>query len=722
MRTIALSWRLGLTPSPELSPDIWVPAAIPGAIQLDMRAPDAPDYWQGDAYHQFDWMEDMWAVYEARIPDGAASEHLVLSGKGIDYCYEIRLNGSPLYRHEGMFSPFTVPLSAGWRPEDNRLRIFIAPPPKAPGVSGRKQASQSCKPPVCYGWDFHPRLLVRGIWEELRLEIHDSPRIARMEPVFSLSPDRTQGKVTLSLEIEQPDGCQIRICMRDPDGVAIFRGEYPAASCSSPSFQVESPRLWWPNGHGEAHLYAVEAQLWAGERLLDSRCFHKGFRTIRLIRGPVRSREVTQEPQTREYPPIALEVNGKAIFSKGTNWVCPTIFPGTLTRESYERPLQKIRDAHMNLIRCWGGAIVNKDDFFELCDEMGLLVWQEFPLACNNYAATPGYLETLEEESRAIIRRLRPYTCLAIWCGGNELFNGWSGMDDQSLALRILNKNCLLEDPDRPFLPTSPLMGMGHGSYVFRNDRGEDVFQIMKRSSFTAYPECGCPGAADEEALRRMIPGDEWDFIGPGTAWETHHAINAWRESSWMDIPVLEYYFGKGLSTKELVTYSRLLQSIGYQEIFEEARRQAPYCSMVLNWCFNEPWPAAANNSIYTFFGETKPAYDAIVQALRPVLFSASFPRFDYTGEDILPIDIWLLTERDISLAGELQIVIGQDGRRLERSVGINVQAAENRHLCTHQLPLAHLQPGLFTVQLNWTGLGRTEEPLNSSYTLLCRN
>lgn len=722
MRTITLSWRLGLTPSPEQNPDTWVPATVPGAIQLDMRAPDAPPYWQGDAYHQFDWMEDMWAVYEAPLPDSIERDQLVLSGKGIDYCYEIRLNSTILYRHEGMFTPFSVPLSEGWQAQDNRLRILIAPPPKTPGTAGRGQASQSCKPAVCYGWDFHPRILVRGIWDELRLEVHDTPRIVQMEPFFSLSPDMEEGEVTLSVEIERPEGCILQVHLFDPNGALLFQEAYPSTVRLSPTFRVEHPRLWWPNGHGEAALYTIEAQLWRSGTLLDSVSFRKGFRTIRLVHEFVRSSEVAQEPLTREQPPIALEINGKVIFSKGTNWVCPTIFPGTLTRESYVRPLQKIQAAHMNLIRCWGGAVVNKDDFFELCDELGLLVWQEFPLACNNYAATRTYLDTLESESRAIIRRLRPHTCLAIWCGGNELFNSWSGMDDQSLVLRTLNKNCLLEDPERPFLPTSPLMGMGHGSYVFRNDRGEDVFQIMRRSAFTAYPECGCPGAADEETLRKIIPADQWQTVKPGTAWETHHAVNAWRESSWMDIPVLEHYFGENLTTEEVIAHSRLLQSIGYQAIFEEARRQAPHCSMVLNWCFNEPWPTAANNSIYTYFGETKPAYDAIARALRPLLFSAGFPRFDYRREEVLPLDIWLLTEKAVQLTGELQIRVEQNDCRMELALPVHIQAAANSPLCTRQLSLSRLQAGLFTVHLHWEGTGCSEESPDSIYTLLCRS
>jgi beta-mannosidase len=116
-----------------------------------------------------------------------------------------------------------------------------------------------------------------------------------------------------------------------------------------------------------------------------------------------------------------------------------------------------VKEANMNILRCWGGAIIDKEPFFELCDEMGIMVWQEFPLACNNYLGTKGYLAVLEQEATAIIKRLRKHPCLTLWCGGNELFNSWSRMTDQSLPLRLLNKLCYEEDQNTPFINTSPL-------------------------------------------------------------------------------------------------------------------------------------------------------------------------------------------------------------------------------------------------------------------------
>ena len=172
-------------------------------------------------------------------------------------------------------------------------------------------------------------------------------------------------------------------------------------------------------------------------------------------------------------------------------------------------------------------------------------MWQEFPLACNNYEGTPHYLKILEQESRSIIKRLKKHPSLAMWSGGNELFNNWSGMTDQSAAIRLLNSQCFLLDPGTPFIPTSPVMGVGHGHYVFRDwQSGEEVFQEMTRSRFTAYTEFGMPAPASVEILKTIIPVNELWPPKPGTSWESHHAYKAWVGNTWLCQDIIEDYFG----------------------------------------------------------------------------------------------------------------------------------------------------------------------------------
>jgi len=368
-------------------------------------------------------------------------------------------------------------------------------------------------------------------------------------------------------------------------------------------------------------------------------------------------------PKSRDAPPVTVELNGRRIFAKGSNWVNPDLFHGRVDADTYRPLLDLARGAHFNLLRCWGGAPAAKEAFFDQCDKLGLLVWQEFPLACNAYPDDPEYLATLDRESRALILRVRQHPCLGLWVGGNELFNAWSRMTDQSLALRLLNRNCYELDPLTPFLPTSPVEGLGHGDYRFRN-RGLDAFQIFQRAACQGYPEFGCPGASPVDYLRAFIPPEELWPPRAGTSWETHHGIAGWEgdPNSWLFLNTLEDYFGPTRSLEDMVAKSSWLQTEGYKAIYEETRRQQPRCSMALSWCFNEPWPTAANNSIVNWPARPKPAYEGVKAACRPVLASARIPQFQWRAGVEFSAELWLLNDTARSEPGGVvtaELVLG---------------------------------------------------------------
>jgi len=279
-----------------------------------------------------------------------------------------------------------------------------------------------------------------------------------------------------------------------------------------------------------------------------------------------------------------------------------------------------------------------------LCDEIGIMVWQEFPLACNDYPDDPAYLDVLKNEATNIVQRLHNHPCMVIWSGGNELFNDWSGMDDQSLPLRWLNTICLQYSPEIPFIPTSPVMGVAHGHYLFYDENvDEDVFQLMNRSAATAYTEFGMPSMSDIEVIRTIIPEEELFPPEPTVAWTAHHAFKAWVGETWICPDIIEKYFGKATSLEQLIEWSQTLQAIGYRAIYEHARQQWPHCSMALNWCFNEPWPTAANNSIIQYPDKPKPSFESIRQACRPVLASARIPKFSWSRREDLALDLILI-------------------------------------------------------------------------------
>ena len=644
-------WELGYSPTSEGQPEKWIPATVPGAVQLDIaKAENYAPYYYAEHWKDFLWMEDNFYSYRSTFkkPDLSPTEKIFFISKGIDYQFEIYLNNEKIFGQEGMFTSVYLDLTSKLK-ESNILVVKVFPAPKLhPKPVDRTQASHSVKPAVSYGWDWHPRLLPLGIWDETYLEIQSASYVNDFQVNYQLNNELSKADISIKVTGRNLIGNHYQWRLKDKTGMVVSKSEGIIENNDFTSITtINNPNLWWPHDNGEPYLYNSELQLvYNSGKNIQTITSKIGFRSIKLVMNNGAWREPEGFPKTRSVPPIQLEINGRRIFCKGSNWVNPEIFPGVITRERYRQLLSLAKEANFNILRVWGGGIVNKESFFELCDEMGILVWQEFPLACNNYPDDAHYLNILKQEATSIINRVKQHPSLAFWCGGNELFNSWSGMTDQSLALRLLNSLCLEFDPKTPFIPTSPLMGMAHGHYVFREwSTKEEVFQEMARAKFTAYTEFGMPAPASVEILKTIIPKEELWPPKPGTSWESHHAYNAWVGNTWLCEDIIEDYFGKSESLEELVAKGQLLQGEGYKCIFEEARRQKPYCAMAINWCYSEPWPTAANNSIVSYPNIPKPGFYAVKNACRPVLASAKLPKFKWLEGETFFADIWMLND-----------------------------------------------------------------------------
>ena len=629
----------------------WFSAQVPGNVQYDYGV-----YMGWGNIHYNDnstlWRETEDYTWEYRTVLNYAcktGEKAVFVSKGIDYRFDILVNGKVCLSHEGMFSPVEADLSDVQPGSELVVRIY--PHPKREGADeGCNQADHSAKAPVCYGWDWHPRLLVSGLWQEAYVETRDAGFIRRCEPFYTLNADRTHA----SLRFETEADAEVEITLFDPDGNEVGKGQ---------TFEIGNPRLWWCNGQGKPELYTYTART-ASHEVKG----HIGFRTVKLVMNKGGWDPLPGFPMGRNVAPIQIELNGRNVFAKGSNWVNPDVFNGRIDYERYETLVTLAKDAHMNIFRCWGGSGTHKEMFYELCDKMGIMVWAEFPLACNCYPDDPHYLEVLDQEANAIIRMLRPHPAVVMYCGGNELFNNWSLMTDQSQALRLLNKKCYDLDKDRPYLMTSPVLGMGHGGYTFWNpNTNQDVFTIFQNAKCTAYTEFGVPNMTDLENLKKIIPEEELFPIKPEGSWKLHHAFDAWGELAWLCPDGMQHFSREKLDVIEkMIAQSNWMQCEGYKAIFEEARRQAPYCCMAINWCYCEPWITASGNSLITYPVQPKPAYYAVQKSLRPVLASARIPRFDWKKGELFHAELWLLNDSVESANQTVKVSVRANGEEYE--------------------------------------------------------
>ena len=289
-------------------------------------------------------------------------------------------------------------------------------------------------------------------------------------------------------------------------------------------------------------------------------------------------------------------------------------------------------------------------------------------------------------------------------------------MTDQSLPLRLLNRLCYELDRDRPFIMTSPINGMGHGGYTFFEEiSGKDVFQLFQQSHCTAYTEFGVPGMPDADSLKQFIPEEKLFPIGRDGVWRLHHAFGAWGEEQWLCMDVLEKYAPETPDSLDaVVEMSQWLQCEGYKAIFEEARRQRPYCSMAVNWCYCEPWKTAVNNSLIAYPVVPKKAYYAVRSALRPVMASARIPRFDWRPHDRFSAEIWLLNDSVREAREVIAVSVELDGKEyplLQWDSGI-VPAGENRIGPTVNWILPETRAARFTLRL------RASAETSSEYVL----
>jgi len=677
------------------------PVSVPGNIQQDFAAARGfADVQYADNYKQYLPFEDDHWEYETVLSyTKAEGERVFFVSLGIDYKYDILLNGENVYSYEGMFRAAELDITEKLSGGNDILTVHIYPHPKrkdAP-VGTRDEADQSCKPCVCYGWDWNPRLLISGMWQEAYIETRNVYSIENSRVKAELNCDMTEGKVTFSFDCAEP--CVLSLY--DEDGNTVYSGTDKEAV-------ISSPELWWCNGYGKPYLYK-----WEIKNKGESKEGYIGFRSVKLVRNKG-AKDPSMFPKGRYAPPITIKLNGKRIFAKGSNWVNPDLFWGQVDEERYNELLTLARDGHMNILRVWGGASVCKEAFYRLCDKYGILVWQEFMLACNNYPDSSEYLAVLESEAEYIIKTVSTHPCLALWCGGNELFNGWSGMTDQSLPLRLLGKLCYEYDRNTPFIPTSPIMGMAHGGYKFYDEKqGGEVFNQFRRAYDTAYTEFGVPSITSVENLKKIIPEKELFPIKETEAWIAHHGFYAWGKNTWLCRDVLERYFGEPQSIEEMVENSNKLQCAGYQAAFEEMRRQKPHCSMMINWCYNEPWITAANNSIIEYPAKPKPAYEYVKSAMRPALFSAGIAKYSWKEGEMFEAELWLLNDSLDAVSGKVRVSLKMGDSITELlEWNASTEASENLAGPTVRTLLPHAETDTLCLILE------AENGLSNSYLL----
>lgn len=629
----------------ETDADRYIEARVPGEIHLDcMRAGLIPDPYVNGNCLAARWVEEMiWSCRrEFDAPCEALGKRVWLVFEGLDLAATIVLNGKEIGRHCNFFYPCRVEATGLLREKHNVLAVHLdsglywASDKPAHGYNNGfnhllHKRHWLRKPQCQFGWDWSTRLINVGIHKPVRLEWTAGPvRVEQFVPLAELSPDLSAGKVEARLFVEGLGDAPVRGELRvEVAGVAraVEVEIKPGANRLSATVDVSNPKPWWPVGCGEPRLYDVRVTLSVGGDTIAERTARVGFRHVKVVQDP--------HPDAGRY--FHLEINGRKVFAKGANFVPADMIFARLDRARYERLTDLALEANFNMLRVWGGGLYESDDFYELCDEKGILVWQEFIFACSKYPAQDeAFHEDVKREARFNIRRLAAHPSLVVWCGNNEIEQGdWHWGYDRGVvvphhALFHITLPRLLaeEDPTRYYQPSSPYSP--EGVDPCRDDVGDqhpwaigfaNVDFREYRKMICRFPnEGGVLGPTALPTMLACVP--EGQRRVSSFAWQTHdNSVDTWDEPSYAH-RIISYWLGREatkLSIEEMAYWGGLIQGEALREYCDNFRRRMFDSGSAIFWMYNDCWPATRSWTIVDYYLRRTPSFHPVRRAMAPV-------------------------------------------------------------------------------------------------------
>lgn len=701
----------------------WSMASVPGSVQNDVaRAGMAPDPYVGLNSLALEWVKDRTWVYKRTFSMDPAIQgcRVALVFQGVDYTARYYLNGELLGRSTGMFLPVTFEVGELLTFEgENLLAVVIDPAPYEQPQIGYTSQVATQKSRMNYGWDFTPRMVHLGIWQDVSLRVTGPARLEHLYIRPVLAADYSSADTTVLVRLDKPETVSARVEfdlrwmgedeVLQQSAVTIPEGQSEGQAV----LRLAQPELWWPNGSGEQPLYEVGARVLVEEALSDTRTEATGFRKIEFV---------PNEDAPEDALPYNLVVNGRKIYIMGWNWVPADVLYGMEQPEKVDRLLNLARNAHVNMLRVWGGGLIEKEAFYRRCDRLGILVWQEFiqsSSGVDNFPSEePAFIQFLVQNAEQAVTARRNHPALAVWCGGNELhFTQNQLCDDRTPALAALHEVVTRLDPDRHWVPTSPAGGVFsfeipqegeaagqrqdvHGPWEYQGLREQYALYNAGRSLL--HSEFGVEGLTNLPALNRTIPAErQWPVSLDNPLW-AH--LGAW----WVKEPMWEAVFGPMKDVETVQRATQFLQAEGLRYAVEADRRRMYQNGGSLPWQFNEPYPMAACTSAVDYFAEPKPVYFSVARSYLPLALSARFNTLAWGGESVFEAEIWAANQGAEFSADLSSQIVELDGRIvLDR--GSRVTCAENHAaaLDAVRLPVERIKSSLFFLDLAlWDAAG----------------
>ena len=704
----------------------WYPATVPGVVHTDLlqnKIIEDPFFRLNERGLQ--WIDKEDWVYETCFTlaaDMMRKENMELVFEGLDTYADVYLNDECILKADNMFRRWSIPIRQYIREENNILKVYFHSPVKIDvpkwdalpyqypasndqsengGLFNKKISIFARKAGYHYGWDWGPRLVTSGIWRPVYIRAWSDLRI---NDVFIEQKEVGAGRAVIAGHVELDAD-------KDMDGVLVtitdeatgrVLGEWQAdlkrgTNRVTVDFVLHKPKLWWSNGLGEPFLYRFRTDIIAGGELLDSKTERVGIRSLKVVHQP-----------DKDGHTFYIELNGRPVFAKGANYIPLDNFLPRVTPENYKRTILDAAGVNMNMLRVWGGGIYENDVFYDLCDEHGIMIWQDFMFACSMYPAEGALLDNIHQEAVDNVKRLRNHACIALWCGNNECQDAWLGWGwkreierqnkeyaDKIWAQYRQQYHVTLPGvvreyaPGTFYWPSSPFAFEGEMSGTTDGDRhywsvwhGKAPISDYDSEKSRFFSEYGFQSFPEFESVKRYAPyPEDWDIRSEVMM---SHQRGGDHANGLIETYLLNEY-KKPRDFRAFLYMNHVLQGDAIKTAIESHRRQMPYNMGTLFWQHNDCWPVASWAS-RDYYGRWKAQHYYVRKAYDDILISPVVE-----GDDL---KVYAVSDRLENTSGRLQLQVCQFDGTVVHHWGKSVGISGNDSRVCFSAPLAKLLEG----------------------------
>ncbi|MBB5065835.1 glycoside hydrolase family 2 protein [Granulicella mallensis] len=625
----------------------WFPATVPGDVHLDLlHNGKIPDPFYRDNESKLQWIEKVGWEYQTSIratPSVLSREHIELVFEGLDTACTIFLNGQRVAAPDNMFREWRIDVKPLLRAGSNELQIVFPAPMKAAEAVAEKDPwhSRTHTDPKGYirkavyefGWDWGPRFGTSGVFRPAYLELWDD---ARVDDIFVEQENIAAGSAHLDVHTDILASSQIKALVSISYGTGKTELHADRAVTLTPGnnrisipIEITHPQLWYPSGYGAQPIYHFHVSVKENGRELDAKEAKTGLRSVVL------RRDLDKWGRSFEFV-----VNGIPVFAKGADVIPFDSFPSRVTSANYRRILQSAKDANMNMVRLWGGGYYETEEFYDQCDELGLMIWHDLMFGNNWQPGTYAFKQDIEQEAEYQMTRLRNHPSIVLWSGNNEteLLRDWNGNGQLPAPVHeriwedyltefsgILARTVARVDPQTPYWPSSPSADYEELSDTYQSGDNHDWTVWHGNADFSEYEkrpwrfvsEYGFQSFPELKSVESFtLPEDRTSIFTPVML--IHQKNN---DGNKIIHDYMTRYYGEPKDFPSFLYASQVLQAEGIKVGAESFRRKRPETMGSIFWQLNDCWPVASWASI-DYYGRWKALQYYARRFYAPVLVS----------------------------------------------------------------------------------------------------